>query len=199
MSLANTIYSTIFKRNSVLCVLDQPSFDRTKYADTFNFTLLLSSFSSKIASEPSSSEHSHSVSIVRRFGWWLLAWSATLMKCRMINLQKIWNGSYSNLLMMNVVSKRGYFHLEKYITPSRNVLVIIRSLLSPVQKCKSIISHSQNCISSNMINWPLPPFFSSSTQSGMAYDTATTRAWNNHNKGKLWQDIRDKVSAEQND
>ncbi|PWN31590.1 ubiquinol-cytochrome C reductase [Meira miltonrushii] len=34
---------------------------------------------------------------------------------------------------------------------------------------------------------------------GIAYDTATTRAWNNHNKGKLWQDIRDKVSAEQND
>lgn len=32
--------------------------------------------------------------------------------------------------------------------------------------------------------------------SGMGFDTVTTQAWNSHNRGKLWQDIRDKAAAE---
>lgn len=51
--------------------------------------------------------------------------------------------------------------------------------------------HSKRTTSTNIFHYFSRP--------GMAYDTATTRAWNNHNKGKLWQDIREKVTAEQND
>lgn len=30
----------------------------------------------------------------------------------------------------------------------------------------------------------------------MGFDTLTTRMWENHNRGKLWADIRDKVAEE---
>ncbi|MBW0462270.1 hypothetical protein O181_001985 [Austropuccinia psidii MF-1] len=33
----------------------------------------------------------------------------------------------------------------------------------------------------------------------IGFDQLTTMWWNNHNKGKLWSDIRDKVTAQSND
>ncbi|PWN25943.1 ubiquinol-cytochrome C reductase [Jaminaea rosea] len=30
---------------------------------------------------------------------------------------------------------------------------------------------------------------------GLGFDTATNKLWENHNKGKLWADIRDKVGG----
>lgn len=61
-----------------------------------------------------------------------------------------------------------------------------------------LIQQSSTIIKYDILTYPFP-FLYSFEKTGMAYDTATTRAWNNHNKGKLWQDIRDKVTAESND
>lgn len=145
MSIANTIYSTIFKRNSVLYVFDNNMTDLL--LSSFCGSPILSSFFQPLtASEQYSSELSLSVRIFIVMGEVevLLFWDLKdLRETVLFNFHTLWLGEHI------------------------------------------------------FLPFPISSSFPSFT--GMAYDTVTQRAWNAHNKGKLWADIRDKVSAESND